>query len=154
MLIAPRCRQPGQRKRCSYNANRGIVAQLVLINGAPGSGKSTLARWYVEDHPLVLALDIDVVRAMLGGWLDSPPRRGCSPDDWRWRCLGFILQLEQLGDEIGADFVEVSLLSDPGDAADRFARRAAQPESAAHQDAAALLERRGGVDALPACTTS
>ena len=31
------------------------------------SGKSTLARRYVEDHSLALALDIDVVRGMLGG---------------------------------------------------------------------------------------
>jgi predicted kinase len=48
------------------------MARLVLINGAPGSGKSTLARMYVDQHPLVLALDIDVVRAMLGRWLDDP----------------------------------------------------------------------------------
>ena len=60
---------------------------MVLINGAPGSGKSTLARRYVEEHPLALALDIDVVRGMLGGWLDHPVE-GRLPDAWRSRCPG------------------------------------------------------------------
>jgi chloramphenicol 3-O-phosphotransferase len=42
---------------------------LVLLNGAPSTGKSTLARLYAERHPLTLALDLDLLRAMLGGWL-------------------------------------------------------------------------------------
>jgi hypothetical protein len=29
---------------------------------------------YIDEHPLTLALDIDVVRAMLGRWLDHPSR--------------------------------------------------------------------------------
>ncbi len=41
------------------------------------------------------------------------------------------------------------LLSDPQDTARRFARRSGQPETAAHQDARALLERSGSLDALP-----
>jgi predicted kinase len=52
------------------------MPRLVLINGAPSSGKSTLAKRYVEEHPLTLALDIDVVRAMLGRWLDHPIEAG------------------------------------------------------------------------------
>jgi len=53
------------------------------------------------------------------------------------------------GRDVGAEFLEVVLLNDPQDAAERFTRRSAQSETAEHQNAAALLERRGGLDALP-----
>jgi hypothetical protein len=49
---------------------------LILLNGPPASGKSTLARRYGVDHPLALALDIDVVRSLLGGWLEHPDAAG------------------------------------------------------------------------------
>ncbi|MEE9417560.1 MAG: AAA family ATPase [Acidimicrobiales bacterium] len=45
---------------------------LVFLNGPPASGKSTLAARFVEQRPLALNLDVDVVRAMLGRWIDSP----------------------------------------------------------------------------------
>ena len=47
------------------------MRKLVLVNGPPGVGKSTLARRYAADHPLTLAVEIDVVRAMIGAWLDE-----------------------------------------------------------------------------------
>jgi hypothetical protein len=106
------------------------MARLVLINDAPGSGKSTLARMYVDQHPLVLALDVDVVRAMLGRWLDDPVAAGliarrmafemarvqltAGRDVWVPQFLGrldFVFELEDLCDKIGAVFVEVVLLS-------------------------------------------
>lgn len=141
---------------------------LILINGAPGSGKSTLARMYVEEHPLALALDIDVVRGMLGGWLDHPAEAGRIARDLalamarvRLRSgadvvvpqflgrVDFVLELEDLCRETGARFVEIVLLSDPAEAASRFARRAGDPETPEHRDASALLERSGGLAALP-----
>jgi predicted kinase len=143
------------------------VARLVLINGAPGSGKSTLARRYVEEHPLVLALDIDVVRAMLGRWLDEPVEAGiiarrmalemarvqlaAGRDVLVPQFLGrldFVLELEHLCGQVGADFVELVLLSSPQDVVDRFMRRSRDSVTAAHRDAQALLERSGGVDEL------
>lgn len=51
--------------------------------------------------------------------------------------------------DVGAQFVEVALLSDAQDAARRFLRRSAAPLSNGHRDAAALLERLGGLGALP-----
>ena len=50
------------------------MPHLVLINGAPASGKSTLARMYADEHPLTLALDIDVLRAMLGCRWTNPSK--------------------------------------------------------------------------------
>jgi predicted kinase len=145
------------------------VARLILINGAPGSGKSTLARRFADEHPLTLALDIDVIRAMLGGWLDQPVEAGLiarrmalqmarlqlgdGRDVLVPQFLGrvdFVLELEDLCRQIGADFVEVALLSTRQDAADRFLRRSTQPGKAEHFDAQALLERSGGPGELPA----
>lgn len=52
--------------------------RLVLLNGIPGSGKSTLANAWCASHAadLPLALDIDVVRSMIGGWQAAPIQAG------------------------------------------------------------------------------
>ncbi|WP_410630109.1 AAA family ATPase [Amycolatopsis sp. cmx-4-83] len=57
--------------------------KLLLLDGPPGSGKSTLARRYADDHPPTLALDVDRVRATLGGWRRA--RQGCWPATSRRR---------------------------------------------------------------------
>lgn len=46
------------------------MPRLINLNGPPGIGKSTLAQLYVDDHPGVLNLDIDLVRTLIGGWRD------------------------------------------------------------------------------------
>jgi len=48
----------------------------ILLNGPPASGKSTLAQRFVDAHPFALNLDIDVVRGLLGSWLDDPLAAG------------------------------------------------------------------------------
>jgi len=145
------------------------VARLILINGAPASGKSTLAQMYVDEHPLALALDIDVVRSMLGRWLDNPAEagliaRGMALEMARVQLsagrdvlipqflgrLDFLLQLENLSHQVGADFIEVVLVNSPQDAADRFAQRSRHPETSVHRDAQALLDRSGGASELRA----
>lgn len=145
------------------------VTRLVLINGAPGSGKSTLAQMYIDEHPLAMALDIDVVRAMLGRWLDHPTEAGliarrqalemarvqlsAGRDVLVPQFLGrldFVLELEQLCRSVGADFIELALLSSPRDAVARFIRRSRHPDTSVQRDARVLLEQSGGVDELPA----
>jgi predicted kinase len=54
------------------------VPRLILLNGPPAAGKSTLARMYAADHPLALNLDIDRLRAQLGGWRDDPGPAGAA----------------------------------------------------------------------------
>jgi predicted kinase len=142
-------------------------ARLVLLNGVPGSGKSTLARLYAERHPLTLALDLDVLRSMLGGWLDQPTEAGLIARRMAIEAaraqlvdgrdvivpqylgrLDFVLELEQLARKTRVAFIEIALRCDPADAAGRFQRRSAQPETSTHVDAAQLLDRSGGLAAL------
>lgn len=143
------------------------VSRLVLLNGAPGSGKSTLARLYAERHPLTLALDLDVLRSMLGSWLDQPTEAGLITRSMAIEAarvqlrarrdvivpqylgrIQFVLELAQLARETGAAFIEIALMSDAEDMATRFYRRSAQPETATHIDAARLHDRSGGEAAL------
>ncbi|GLY29204.1 AAA family ATPase [Kineosporia sp. NBRC 101731] len=143
------------------------MPRLILLNGAPGSGKSTLAGTFVDKHPLSLALDIDTVRGMLGGWLEQPTESGLAARelalvmaDVHLRTgrdvivpqflgrLDFVLQLEELAAGAGVPFVEIALVSDVDDAVTRFARRTHAPQTQEHRDAAALQERSGGTDEL------
>jgi len=137
------------------------MSRLILINGAPGSGKSTLARRLAADpdatSPLALVVDIDVVRGMLGRWLETPGDAGIRSRqhalamiDVQLRLGGdaivpqflgridFVLHLEDAARSHGVPFIEVALVSDPDDAARRFRRRSEQPEDQTHRDAAAL----------------
>nr|WP_269329301.1 AAA family ATPase [Kineosporia babensis] len=138
-----------------------------MLNGAPGSGKSTLAKAFTADRPLSLALDIDSVRGMLGGWLDHPTESGLAARELALAMAGvhlrsgrvvvvpqflgrldFVLRLEALALEVGVPFIEVALISDVEEAVSRFLSRADAPETQEHRDAAALQERSGGVDQL------
>lgn len=75
---------------------------------------------YVEERPLTLALDIDVVRVMLGCWLDEPVEAGLI-------ARRGAIQMARV--QVGAD---------------RFARRSRHPQTSAHRDAQAPLDRSGG----------
>jgi predicted kinase len=144
------------------------VARLLLINGLPGSGKSTLAARYVADRPLALCLDVDVVRGLLGAWMDRSHDAGLLA---RRLALAmarvvlaegrdvvvpqflarprFIGELEGLAADVGAAFVEVVLVEEPDVAAARLAQRAAGPMTAVQRDAHAMLDRAGGLATVP-----
>ncbi len=135
------------------------MAVLVLLNGPPASGKSTIAQRFVESRPLSLNLDIDVVRGMLGGWLDDPSTAGLTARSLALvmaeahlvagrdvivpQFLGrtdFIDQLAGVADRCAATFVETALWIDRSSAITAFADRRAAPTTQAHDDAAALVD--------------
>lgn len=143
---------------------------LLVLNGPPGVGKSTLARRYVEDHPLALALDVDVVRSLLGRWRDHEHDAGLAAPAL---ALGmarthleaghdvvvpqllarpaFLEALERLAADTAARFVEVVLWDTKENALARFRSRpgavhVVDPGDAAlaafHDRLAALLPSR------------
>jgi predicted kinase len=141
------------------------MAVLILLNGPPASGKSTIARRFVESRPLALDLDIDVVRGLLGGWLDDPSASGSmarslalSMADAHLSAgfdvivpqylgrVGFIDELADAADRAGARFVETALWLDRDSAIAAFADRRAAPSTQAHHDAAALVDRSEQAD--------
>lgn len=137
------------------------MATLVLINGAPGSGKSTLARRLVDERSLALLLDIDSLRGQLGQWQSDAGAAGRSArrlalamirthvnaghdvvvPQFLFR-LPFILELEQVASECSALFVEIALVSNPEEAAARFAARS-DSDDPNHQDALRLQQAAG-----------
>jgi len=115
---------------------------LLLLNGPPGVGKSTVAARYVDDHPLALNLDIDVLRAQLGRWQEDPRQAGLLARDLavamaRTHLLAghdvvvpqflarpeFIDRLAALAGSTGVRFVEVILLDSKEKTRRRFQER-------------------------------
>lgn len=47
------------------------MPRLIHLNGPSRVGKSTLARRYVDGHPGTLALDLDVLAGLIGGWREN-----------------------------------------------------------------------------------
>jgi predicted kinase len=144
---------------------RSDPPMLLVLNGPPAVGKSTLARRYRGDHPLCLVLDLDLLRAELGGWQDDVVRAGL-----RARALAlamaadqlaaghdvvvpqlvarppFLDQLETVAAQAGARFVEVVLNGDRAGLMARFAERQASEPVAVRRDLsvaelAALVDR-------------
>jgi len=141
------------------------MAVLVLLNGPPASGKSTIAQRFVDSRPLSLNLDIDVVRGMLGGWLNDPSTAGLTARSLALvmaemhlaagrdvivpQFLGrtdFIEQLTGVAHRSAATFVETALWIDRSRAITAFAERRAAPSAQAHHDAAALVDRSEHAD--------
>ena len=132
------------------------MPRLIVLNGPPGIGKSTLARRYVDDHPLTLCLEQDVVRGLLGGWLT---REGDSNLLARQLCLGmarthllgahdvivpqfvalagYLDQLIEVAGDASAQHRELILIESAEAAERRFHARADDPMWAEHQKIAA-----------------
>jgi len=140
------------------------VPRLIILNGPPGIGKSTVALRYVEDHPMTLSLEQDVVRGLLGGWRTREAESGALARDLcvamaRIHLLAghdvvvpqfvanpdYLDRLLELGRQVGAQHIEFALLDDVDSAERRFHARITDPRLAEHQRvAAAFIEQAGG----------
>jgi predicted kinase len=124
----------------------GVRQVLVLLNGIPASGKSTLAReWCARRAPgLPLALDIDVLRGMLGGWRERRTEAGLAARSMAIAAIRthlltghdvlvpqyvrrpeFVDELAATAQGSSAAFLECALLTDQASALGRFATRSA-----------------------------
>ncbi len=129
------------------------MPRLVLLNGPPGSGKSTLAQRYVDEHPLAASLDVDLVRAMIGGWREHLTDAGLAAraltlamarthldaghdvivPQYLGR-LGFIEALEGLAAGCGVAFLEIVLMTDRNGSIRRYQGRGGdEPQEALEQ---------------------
>ena len=143
------------------------MARLILLNGPPGSGKSTLAQAYVDDHPLALNLDIDLVRRLLGQWQEHQEASGLLAREMALAMarehlraghdvvipqyvarLHFIEQVEELAVECNAEFHEIVLLGNRDASLRRVVRRSEEAAVPAHVEAQDLVDRNGGLPGL------
>lgn len=120
---------------------------LVLLNGLPASGKSTVAREWCEraESQLPLALDLDLLRGMLGGWRRTPVDAGLAARAVALVAAGthlraghdvivpqylrrhaFIDQLADVAARSGAAFLECVLVVESATAAKRLIARSAE----------------------------
>ena len=137
------------------------MTALILLNGPPGIGKSTLAALYADRHPGTLALDIDSLHRLVGGWRDPENR---THDVLRPVALAMasahlaggrdvvLPQFLSRPDEVAAvaevarrqraEFHEIVLLDQRTASLDRFEDRADDSEWGTHNRA--LVELYGG----------
>ncbi len=141
------------------------VGSLLLLNGPPGVGKSTMARLLVQEHPLALCLDLDLLRRSLGRWDEHPERSGLLARELAVAAarvhlmsghavvvpqflgrLPFLERLERLAGEVDAPFRHIALMDSRSSAIARFLARAEAPDgSEQHREAAELAGGRAGL---------
>jgi hypothetical protein len=139
------------------------VPRMIHLNDPPGIGKSTLAQLYVDEHPGVLNLDIDRLRALIGGWQDRLAETGEIVRPVALSMMGthlrggrdvvmpqFLSRLseierfEAVTHDSGAVFCEVVLMDAKQAALERFNRRGENSELAWHRQVREIVEREGG----------
>ena len=139
------------------------MPRLIHLNGPPGIGKSTLAGLYADDHPGVLNLDIDLLRALIGGWRDRFAETGAivrplalsmaaahlagGRDVIVPQYLGKLTEIERfeaVARGNGAVFCEIALMDTRQQSVARFYHRGGHGEPAWHEYARQVVELGGG----------
>lgn len=146
---------------------------VVLLNGAPGVGKSSLADLVVRQRPMMLALDVDGTKHALGRWDDDAGVAGRHARRLAVALIRehlaagydvavaqhlarteFIEELERVGADSGAQFVEVVLVVDVPNLSQRLRERQAHPCRPDTRSTTAWSVRRTLLGSLPPSTTS
>lgn len=137
-------------------------SKLIILSGPLGSGKSTLAKEYAQNHPLSLALDIDIIREMIGSWRELPEESAANTKKLAERMAHLYLSdgndviipqiyrkaeyldaLKLVAKEAGAKYYEVLLELPKDEAINRFMKyKGIRPGG--------LIDRGGGVKKLEA----
>jgi predicted kinase len=139
-----------------------VSPTFIHLNGPACVGKSTLARRFVERRPLALCVDVDALRASLGGWINEPEskgqaralaadmtaghlRRGFDVVMPQLTVLGNLIdEYASIAADAGASFVEIVLIADPDEL---VARLPAPDRDAPHpRDAFSPAELRGQME--------
>lgn len=144
------------------------MTRLLHLNGPPGIGKSTLAGRYVGEHPGVLNCDIDVLRTLVGGWMDDFVGAGRRIRDSALAMITAYLRhddvvlpqmlidpaqlaaFETAARAADAEFVEVFLVDAEDAAVARFWNRGAGAADPWHDQVRAIVTEQGGDDVLRA----
>lgn len=139
------------------------MSRLIHLNGPSRVGKSTLARRYVDDHPGTLALDLDVLAGLIGGWRDDfHTALETARDHGRAMAIRHLRSghdvvipqlvasfdrgpgFEKTADAAGAAYVEVALLVD----ADEHLRRLHDKQPASEVEASIQLSLEDSASGL------
>ncbi|MFI5606158.1 AAA family ATPase [Amycolatopsis sp. NPDC051903] len=136
--------------------------RLIVLNGPPAIGKSTVAERFAEEHPPTLNLDVDRVRSLVGGWRERPRESGVAARELALAAARehlaaghdvvvpqllarpeFLVRLEELARDVGAEFFEIVLWDTRDNVLRRFAERPPRPEhhETGTADVAALYDR-------------
>ena len=137
------------------------MVRLMHLNGPSGAGKSTLAQRYVDDHPGVLNLDIDMVVSLIGGWRNdffgtvslardiavamAETHLAGGRDVVMPQLVTSVAQAERFeraAHGVGATYVEVALMIEPGAQIGRF--RIKTQGSAVGTEVARAVDAEGG----------